>query len=226
MSTSPLKSGINRLSDASAQGGDDRLTLSQALIITAGMAGLVGLSSGVIVRFLLADSPDARFLSPLQTFPALSDWSSELPQGTADSAYVPGDAVPADQVILEQSVYTEDQISTIDSINPANSKEQLASDPGDDTFDSTSFLDTEATQDIAPVDTATFDTFAGRGRSDRPVDPLKALETGPKLGIQNSQQPIKSSTTIKDGNYEEDYPTVEGSVPGDGTYSQDDDGEW
>ncbi|MBE9060170.1 hypothetical protein [cf. Phormidesmis sp. LEGE 11477] len=53
------------------------LSIFQALTITAGMAGLVGLISGAIIRFSLTTSPNARFLSPIQTFPTSSDWESD-----------------------------------------------------------------------------------------------------------------------------------------------------
>ncbi|MGB3787439.1 MAG: hypothetical protein WA949_05465 [Phormidesmis sp.] len=64
---------------------DQPLTLSQALTITAGMAGLVGLVSGVVIRFSLAHSSDARFFSPLQTFPALSNRTSDSVESGSDS---------------------------------------------------------------------------------------------------------------------------------------------
>lgn len=56
---------------------DQPLTLSQALIITAGMAGLIGLISGGLIRFSLTHSSNARFLSPLQTFPTSPDWTQD-----------------------------------------------------------------------------------------------------------------------------------------------------
>ncbi len=61
------------------------LTLSQALTITAGMAGLVGLVSGVVIRFSLAHSSNARFLSPLQTFPAQSSWTTNSNEPSSES---------------------------------------------------------------------------------------------------------------------------------------------
>ncbi len=87
MSLSPFKSSARQLSTRPKSAP---LSLLQALLITAGLAGLVGLSSGIIIRFSLSHSPNARFLSPLQTFPALPNWTPELPQGTADSHYMPG----------------------------------------------------------------------------------------------------------------------------------------
>ncbi|MGB7250475.1 MAG: hypothetical protein WBC73_16170 [Phormidesmis sp.] len=75
MSLSPLKSGYPRPSQSTHTGAEtdgspaEPLTLFQALIITAGLAGLIGLCSGATIRFALAHSANARFLSPLQTFP-------------------------------------------------------------------------------------------------------------------------------------------------------------
>lgn len=92
MSTSPLSPSPEQA--PSAQPKDEPLSVSQALLITAGLAGLVGLFIGGLIRFSLANSSNARFLSPLQTFPALSNWAPELPQGTADSHYLPGGGLP------------------------------------------------------------------------------------------------------------------------------------
>ncbi|MEO0770302.1 MAG: hypothetical protein AAFY72_12865 [Cyanobacteria bacterium J06649_4] len=90
----PLKQWKSSAAQSSLAGEskEQALTLSQALTITAGMAGLIGLISGIVIRFSLANSTDseARFLSPLQTFPELSDWTPQLPQETADSHYLPG----------------------------------------------------------------------------------------------------------------------------------------
>ncbi len=88
MSLSPFNSNAEQA--PSTQSKDERLSVSQALLITAGLAGLVGLFIGGLIRFSLANSSNVRFLSPLQTFPALSTWAPELPQGTADSHYLPG----------------------------------------------------------------------------------------------------------------------------------------
>ncbi len=87
MSTSPLKPD-NRPRQRlvkSSKPASQSLTLSQALTITAGMAGLVGLVSGVVIRFSLAHSSNARFLSPLQTFPAQSNWTSDSTGLDSDS---------------------------------------------------------------------------------------------------------------------------------------------
>lgn len=92
MSTPSLNSSTEPAS--SAQSKDEPLSVSQALLITAGLAGLVGLFIGGLIRFSLANSSNARFLSPLQTFPTLSNWAPELPQGTADSHYLPGGGLP------------------------------------------------------------------------------------------------------------------------------------
>ena len=77
LNSSPLPSPQSS-SIVPAKSSDSPLTLFQALTITAGLAGLIGLLSGGVMRFSLSRSSNARFLSPLQTFPTLSDWSSEL----------------------------------------------------------------------------------------------------------------------------------------------------
>jgi hypothetical protein len=89
MSTSPAEAKTRQPSHPDRP-KSDRLSRSQALLITAGLAGFIGLSSGIIMRFSLSSSSSVRFLSPLQTFPDLPDWTPELPQGTADSHYLPG----------------------------------------------------------------------------------------------------------------------------------------
>ncbi len=95
MSTSSLHTKTGKPTPPD-QSDSDRLSRSQALLITAGLAGFIGLFSGLIMRFSLSNSPTARFLSPLQTFPDLADWAPELPQGTADSHYLPGGGPSAD----------------------------------------------------------------------------------------------------------------------------------
>lgn len=88
MSLSPFKSP----SQLSNRPKNAPLRLSQALLITAGLAGLVGLFSGIIIRFSLShsSSSNARFLSPLQTFPELPNWTPDLPDGgTAASPSLP-----------------------------------------------------------------------------------------------------------------------------------------
>jgi hypothetical protein len=94
MSLSPLKPSN---SQPLPPGKGDRNRRSQALLVTAGLAGVVGLCSGVIIRFSLSNSPTTRFLSPLQTFPDLADWAPQLPQGTADSHYLPGGSAASDE---------------------------------------------------------------------------------------------------------------------------------
>ncbi|MEM8501781.1 MAG: hypothetical protein AAF716_01345 [Cyanobacteria bacterium P01_D01_bin.1] len=92
MSISPFKSDSKPRSQqklVKKKSDDQPLTFSQALTITAGMAGLIGLVSGAFIRFSLTHSSNARFLSPLQTFPALSNWTPDTladpPNSEADS---------------------------------------------------------------------------------------------------------------------------------------------
>jgi hypothetical protein len=104
MSTSPLNPNGSQPNGSQSNGSQsngqpnkpsrDRLKRSQALLITAGLAGLVGLCGGIMMRFSLSNSSSARFLSPLQTFPDLANWTPELPQGTADAHYLPGGGPP------------------------------------------------------------------------------------------------------------------------------------
>ena len=97
MAISPFKFGnskSNHTPPSLLEAGDEPLTLSQAFIITAGLAGLIGLCGGVIIRFSLATSHNARFLSPLQTFPTLSNWTSEASQEATDIPRLHGDVEP------------------------------------------------------------------------------------------------------------------------------------
>ena len=154
------------------------LTLSQALLITAGLAGLIGLCSGAFIRFSLANSPEASFLSPLQTFPALSNWTPELSQETADTltndAYGPseGSAYESDD---PQRYLEEDTILTFEPAEPIEAEE---TNPIGES------LDTAISEDTGPVDIATFDAFANREkRRQRDADPLDLLQRGPNIGL-------------------------------------------
>ena len=119
------------------------LTLSQALTITAGLAGLIGLISGVIIRFSLANSSsNARFLSPLQTFPALSDWTPELPQETVDSQrgetqrelWESEPRSTAEQEGGENLQQENVDISTIDTFANRDEREQPSIDTEEDPY--------------------------------------------------------------------------------------------
>ena len=170
MSLSPSQLDARKRSKASTS---EPLTLSQALIITAGMAGLLGLCGGAILRFSLANSPDARFLSPLQTFPALSDWAPELPQDNADGRYLPGGGSEYEAGLSRTDLPAETTILTFEPAEPIDS----SSSPIDRS------LNTEIDTDSKPTDITTFDTFAARenGRQ-RTAAPLDLLEKGPDLG--------------------------------------------
>ena len=91
MSTSPSKQDPRSLSQQNTvrdKLDSPPLSLSQALTITAGMAGLIGLVSGAVIRFFLTNSPDASFLSPIQTFPptTLPESKSGLDSPTTNDA--------------------------------------------------------------------------------------------------------------------------------------------
>jgi len=140
MSISPLKPSANQ-ANRSNRSKSDRLTLSQALLITAGLAGLVGLFSGALIRFSLSNSDNARFLSPLQTFPALSSWAPELPQGTADAHYLPGGT----SIETRDGLQAPSQIQTFESVDEFSDEGQV----------------------IEPFVPSTFDSFADRERDSR-----------------------------------------------------------
>ncbi|MEL7511380.1 MAG: hypothetical protein AAGM27_04410 [Cyanobacteria bacterium J06554_3] len=143
----------------------DPLTLSQALTITAGMAGLIGLLSGVAMRFSLANSSNARFLSPLQTFPALSNWSPQLPQSPGRSEALSGEA-------LSGEAPRERWESELDEAYRDSADAQLElSEPTD-----------PAAYDFISVDS--FDEFADRKEGTADVDgpdPWETLRRGPSL---------------------------------------------
>lgn len=154
------------------------LTISQALIVTAGIAGLLGLCGGAILRFAFAHSPDTRFLSPLQTFPALSDWDSELSEETANARDESGDGYAGKTPdVGANSAYSEgaQSRSTILTSEPApidSSKRSSISESSD----------TQIDQGSEPTEVNSFDTFAARGKKrQRTAAPLDLLEQGPDL---------------------------------------------
>ncbi len=167
MSTSPLKSGDRTRSQqqkkVKKQPDDQPLTLSQALTITAGMAGLIGLVSGVFIRFSLAHSSNARFLSPLQTFPTLSNWTSDVPLSSPESNT------------------SESNASELDPDSPAPSVDSSSFDDSQGPVD---YLDSSSSNSDYP---GGFDEFANRSNSaaqstqDSAQDPLEVLRSGPLL---------------------------------------------
>jgi hypothetical protein len=161
MSLSPLKPGNSQHSlSSSANSKDAALTRAQALLITAGIAGLIGLSGGAIVRFLLSNSANARFLSPLQTFPAIPTWASELPADElAGSELRESDDVPLSRfgAVEETTLPLEDATGRSQYATPNAAEEAF--------------------------DPSTFDAFAARSSSgQRSEDPLETLKRGPKIG--------------------------------------------
>ncbi len=180
MSLSPFKSDIGKPASASHQPETDRLTLSQALIITAGLAGLLGLCGGAAIRFSLASSPSARFLSPLQTFPELSTWAS-APDQRADARNSPedteGSASPSTQEAIRMPAF--DAMEPL-SESAADEWRQSASDQPD----------LEGSREQAEIfDITTFDAFAARDDSrNPPLDPLETLRKGPNWGASGRMQ--------------------------------------
>lgn len=198
MAISPFNFGPQKTSIASQASNstdNERLSLSQALTITAGLAGLIGLCSGVIIRFSLAHSPNARFLSPLQTFPALSNWTPETsPESNRDydlpsnarSQVEPFEALPRTEETSERDVFQDSEGAWVEEAAP----QQSAQEPSI----------------TSPVDRSTFETFANRreeGSEQNSNDPWKRLEEGPQLG----RSPLKgdSEEQLSSDRYDEAY---------------------
>lgn len=201
MSISPFDS-LDSKSLRSAQASASRervaaetISLSQALIITAGMAGLIGLFSGVIIRFSLANSPNARFLSPLQTFPALSNWTPESLQDTASDGPDFGDAARRSAAQDEQA--EAEAIRTFESSEPPDYLPESLEDSTDELF--------TPANDINPVDVTTFDTFADRASPSRRSESgrWEALEAGPKFR-QDGAGKLRPSDNSDSGGFDRD----------------------
>lgn len=177
MSSSPLSPDSRKpIRSSSLQTRHAHLSLSQALIITAGLAGLIGLGSGAVIRFSLATSSNTRFLNPLQTFPALPNWTPELPQGTADAHYLPGGAEPN---------YPGEVDSRFSPTDPSALSTEAATDsrsiPAGDTDNSPN--EPSQNEDGVASDASSFDSFAARDKSNHlPADPHETLEKGPSIG--------------------------------------------
>ncbi len=179
MSSSPLSSNRHKptrppLSPPPPSHRSERLSLSQALIITAGLAGLIGLGSGAVIRFSLATSSNTRFLNPLQTFPALPNWDPQLPQGTADSHYLPSGAAP-------------NRIGDSDSLPSSADRTASTDSRSIPAADAVSPAGTVPNQSSAAFDASSFDAFAARDkRKNSSADPRETLEKGPSIGIPNT----------------------------------------
>ncbi|MEL6776166.1 MAG: hypothetical protein AAFO06_02845 [Cyanobacteria bacterium J06597_16] len=189
MSSSPLNSGAGKptadrrdrsetpLSHHAGSADANSLSLSQALIITAGIAGLIGLMGGTVMRFSLSNSTNARFLSPLQTFPNLSSWTPELPQRTSDNHYLPGG--------------TDTYENNVSKVETSQSLEGVT-DPTPNASDALN------SGSKGLIDIATFDTFADRAASEKnATDPWEVLQEGPRLG--------RSDPADTDNFYSEEY---------------------
>lgn len=166
----------------------DPLTLAQALTITAGMAGLIGLLSGVAMRFSLANSSNARFLSPLQTFPALSNWSPQLSQSPGRSEALSDDAP-------QESWESESNETDRDS---ADGQLELS-----ETTDPAAF-------DFISVDS--FDEFADRKEGAAAVelpDPWETLRRGPSLSEPDTDVAPFDEPTIAADEAGETFPVFE-----------------
>ncbi len=173
------------------------LTFSQALTITAGMAGLIGLLSGGFIRFSLAHSPTTRALSPLQTFPSLPNGSSQplLEPSEASSTPLtsPLGPTPVEDWQTSSEPAWESNVDDADSFRSESFTDLSATT--EPVWESSELASNELVggiKDAAPD----FDTFAdrseGRARS-VDVDPLKALSNGPLL-----RQPVMEDAVPRD----------------------------
>ena len=190
MSLSPFKSNASQLSTRPRK---VPLSLLQALLITAGLAGLVGLSGGIVIRFSLSHSPNARFLSPLQTFPPLPNWTPELPQGTADSHSTPGGpGTDANGAAVEGSEtqrdrgYTEPESS--DSTPDSFTEQDQSSDPYNDPYTAPS------AEEASPYSEESY-----------PEDSYV-------------EEPYAEEPYPQDDYYQENYPAVEAPAEGESPY--------
>lgn len=179
MSLSPFKSDVGKPASVSHQPDTDRLTLSQALIITAGLAGLLGLCGGAAIRFSLANSSSTRFLSPLQTFPKLSTWAP-VPDQNADAQNSSDGAESSDSPPIPEAI----RMPVFDAMEPlsesTNERDQTVSGQPD----------LEGSREQAEVfDITTFDAFAARDDSrNPPPNPLETLRKGPNWGASERVQ--------------------------------------
>ena len=166
------------------------LTVPQALIVTAGMAGLVGLCAGAILRFAFANSPDTRFLSPLQTFPALSDWDSELSEETADARNDSADGYAEKAPNADSNSARSEGFQPESTILTSESAEPIDNNKSSPINES---LDTQINKDSKATETSNFDAFAARenGRQ-RTAAPLDLLKQGPDLS--GTRSGTRSST--------------------------------
>ncbi len=173
MSLSPFKSNIGQPASTPRQPETDPLSLSQALIITAGLAGLLGLCGGVAIRFSLANSSNTRFLSPLQTFPELSNWAPTPSQNAADSQYSPEgtESDGRNDSLAEEAI----RVPAFDAMEPLR---ESTDDQAQRSSDQTDLEDRP--QEAEAVDIKTFDAFAARDETRTlPLDPLETLKKGP-----------------------------------------------
>lgn len=164
----------------------DRLNFSQALTITAGLAGLVGLCSGIVIRFSLANSDSARFLSPLQTFPTLSSWTPESasvsPNDTENSA--------GDQRASEQAMRDSENGDALENSVRAEERLDIDSRPTEDSWAENSTSD-------SAINVRTFDSFANRTdeeTSNGSPDPWRRLEEGPQF-----ERSVNESDRLNEG---------------------------
>ena len=172
MSLSPSKSNTGQPSSDSHSLETNRLSLSQALIITAGLAGLLGLCGGAAIRFSLANSSNTRFLSPLQTFPELSNWASTPPQNAANAHYSSED--PESRGSNNSPTEKAIRMPAFDSMEPLS---DTIDDSASATNDQIGLED--SLEEPEKFDITTFDAFAARDKASAPRDPLEALSKGP-----------------------------------------------
>jgi hypothetical protein len=204
MSTSPLNPNSSQPNSSQPNKPNrDRLNRSQALLITAGLAGLLGLFSGIIMRFSFSNSPSARFLSPLQTFPDLANWTPELPQGTADAHYLPGGGPPetdADQgaaydAAAERERDRSTEIRETETVEPEPTYAS-EEDAADSSYSQETELEQSSVEDPyleePPIEEPYLDPYA----EEPPVEEPYA-------------EPYPEEPPIENDDFSEDYPATE-----------------
>ena len=202
MSLSPFKS----TSQLSSQHPKTPLSLPQALLITAGLAGLVGLSGGVIIRFSLSHSSNARFLSPLQTFPALPSWTLDSPEGgTAASPAGPGG--------------TDTQRANGTETNGAETNGTEANGSGTQST-GTQSTGTQSDQSYTEPESypaTTLDPFVEKNQNNdlSTKSSAEAASVYPEVSSPEDSSPNAPSTEAK---YPQNYPTIEAPANGETPY--------
>jgi hypothetical protein len=208
MSTSPVQANTRQPSPPDRP-KSDRLSRSQALLITAGLAGFIGLSSGIIMRFSLSNSSSARFLSPLQTFPDLPDWAPELPQGTADSHYLPGggftETGASGSAAFDSSVPRSQSFDADETAEPS---------PTDDVYSEAESYSPDTSSDSGYSQETTQDSYGEEPPAEEvPVEESYAEPYPEQAPVEEPYtEPYPEEPYIEDDNSSENYPETEAPI--------------